>query len=61
MRRERVTHDESGYLSNGDIEMLRFSADGSGPALGLLLLHVDAEREFAYVAGAETSIELAHM
>ena len=39
--------------------MMRF-AGGDRPALRLLLLHDDAEREFAYTAGAEKSIELAH-
>jgi phosphoserine phosphatase len=40
--------------SNGDIPMLEW-ADG----LRLLVLHDDAEREFDYVAGAETSLERA--
>jgi phosphoglycolate phosphatase-like HAD superfamily hydrolase len=40
--------------SNGDIEMLEFTA-----GLRLLLLHDDADREFAYVAGAEKALELA--
>ena len=44
--------------SNGDIQMLRFTG-GERPALRLLLLHDDAEREFAYTAGAEKSLELA--
>ena len=44
--------------SNGDIQMLQF-AGGDRPALRLLLLHDDAEREFAYTAGAEKSLELA--
>jgi hypothetical protein len=30
-----------------------------GPALRLLVLHDNDEREFAYTAGAETSLELA--
>jgi phosphoglycolate phosphatase-like HAD superfamily hydrolase len=45
--------------SNGDIEMLRYAGGPSRPALRLLLLHDDAEREFAYVAGAERSLSLA--
>ncbi|GLP74068.1 haloacid dehalogenase [Mycobacterium antarcticum] len=40
--------------SNGDIEMLEFTA-----GLRLLLLHDDADREFAYVAGAERALECA--
>jgi phosphoglycolate phosphatase-like HAD superfamily hydrolase len=47
-----------GGNSNGDIQMLQF-AGGDRPALRLLLLHDDAEREFAYTAGAEKSLELA--
>ena len=39
--------------ANGDIEMLQFAGGPSKPALRLLLLHDDAEREFDYVAGAE--------
>ena len=39
--------------SNGDIEMLEFSQHAAKPDLGLLILHDDADREFAYVAGAE--------
>jgi phosphoglycolate phosphatase-like HAD superfamily hydrolase len=45
--------------SNGDIEMLRFASGRSRPALRLLLLHDDAEREFAYVTGAERALSLA--
>lgn len=45
--------------SNGDIEMLRYTESGPGPALSLLLRHDDAEREFAYDAGAEKSVQLA--
>ena len=45
--------------SNGDIEMLQYAAAGARPSLQLLLLHDDAEREFAYVAGAEKALELA--
>ena len=44
--------------SNGDIEMLQF-AGGTRLALRLLLLHDDEEREFAYTAGAERSLDLA--
>jgi hypothetical protein len=45
--------------SNGDIPMLRFAAGRSRPALRLLVLHDDDEREFAYTAGAETALEQA--
>ena len=45
--------------SNGDIPMLRYAGGKDRPALRLLVLHDDEEREFAYTAGAETSLELA--
>jgi len=45
--------------SNGDIEMLDFAQHANRPFLRLLVLHDDAEREFAYTAGAETSLERA--
>ena len=45
--------------SNGDIEMLRFAEHPSRPSLSLLVYHDDAEREFAYDAGAERSLEIA--
>jgi phosphoglycolate phosphatase-like HAD superfamily hydrolase len=48
----------AGGNSNGDIQMLRY-AGGARPALRLLVLHDDAEREFAYTAGAERSLEEA--
>jgi phosphoserine phosphatase len=44
--------------SNGDIPMLRF-AGGPNPALRLLLLHDDADREFDYVSGAEVALQRA--
>jgi phosphoserine phosphatase len=44
--------------SNGDVPMLRF-AGGPNPALRLLVLHDDAEREFDYTEGAETALERA--
>jgi haloacid dehalogenase-like hydrolase len=49
----------AGGNSNGDIPMLRYAGGASRPGLRLLVLHDDAEREFAYSAGAETSLELA--
>jgi phosphoserine phosphatase len=45
--------------SNGDIPMLAFAGGPARPALRLLVLHDDAEREFAYVSGAERSLERA--
>jgi hypothetical protein len=49
----------AGGNSNGDIQMLRYAGGPSRPALRLLVLHDDAEREFDYVAGAEKSLEQA--
>jgi phosphoserine phosphatase len=48
----------AGGNSNGDVPMLQF-AGGPRPALRLLVLHDDAEREFDYVTGSETALELA--
>ncbi len=45
--------------SNGDIPMLQYAGGPSLPALRLLILHDDAEREFDYVAGAEDALEQA--
>ncbi|MFI7166803.1 HAD family hydrolase [Rhodococcus erythropolis] len=45
--------------SNGDIPMLQFSEQPNRPALRLLLLHDDSDREFDYVAGAEQALKLA--
>ena len=45
--------------SNGDIPMLRYAGGKGRPALQLLVLHDDAEREFDYTAGAEASLEEA--
>jgi phosphoserine phosphatase len=45
--------------SNGDIPMLQFAGGPGRPALRLLLLHDDKEREFDYTAGAERSLERA--
>uniref|UniRef100_A0A5Q5BPB4 Putative nonspecific acid phosphatase n=2 Tax=unclassified Mycobacterium TaxID=2642494 RepID=A0A5Q5BPB4_MYCSS len=44
--------------SNGDDEMLQYSGRPGAAALRLLILHDDADREFAYTAGAERA--LAH-
>ena len=45
--------------SNGDVQMLEFTQHGDKPSLRLLVLHDDAEREFAYTAGAEHALERA--
>jgi hypothetical protein len=45
--------------SNGDIPMLEFAGGASRPALRLLVLHDDADREFDYVAGAQQALDRA--
>jgi phosphoserine phosphatase len=45
--------------SNGDVPMLHFAGGPSGPALRLLLLHDDPDREFDYTAGAEEALDQA--
>lgn len=45
--------------SNGDLPMLAFAGGDGRPALRLLLLHDDADREFAYTAGAEQALDTA--
>ena len=45
--------------SNGDIEMLDFARHDDKPTLRLLVLHDDAEREFAYTKGSERALERA--
>jgi len=49
----------AGGNSNGDIPMLRYAGGRARPALRLLVLHDDPEREFDYTAGAEQSLEQA--
>jgi FMN phosphatase YigB (HAD superfamily) len=49
----------AGGNANGDVPMLQFAGGPSRPALRLLVLHDDAEREFDYTAGAETALERA--
>jgi phosphoserine phosphatase len=49
----------AGGNSNGDIPMLRYAGGPSRPALRLLVLHDDAEREFDYHRGAERALEQA--
>ena len=45
--------------SNGDVPMLAYAGTDALPALRLLLLHDDGEREFHYVAGAEQALDIA--
>jgi phosphoglycolate phosphatase-like HAD superfamily hydrolase len=45
--------------TNGDIPMLDFSCHPDKSSLRLLVLHDDAEREFAYTAGSEQALERA--
>jgi phosphoglycolate phosphatase-like HAD superfamily hydrolase len=45
--------------SNGDIEMLQFTAASPGPSMSMLVLHDDADREFDYTAGAERALAQA--
>ena len=45
--------------TNGDDEMLMFSGTPTTPSLRIVVLHDDAEREFAYTAGAERILEHA--
>ncbi|HEY7421542.1 MAG TPA: HAD family hydrolase [Gaiellaceae bacterium] len=49
----------AGGNSNGDIPMLRYAGGKDRPALRILVLHDDADREFDYTAGAEDSLETA--
>jgi phosphoserine phosphatase len=49
----------AGGNSNGDVPMLRYAGGKGRPALRLLVLHDDDEREFAYTAGAESSLQTA--
>jgi len=45
--------------SDGDLAMLKYTSDGSGPSLVLLINHDDADREFGYNEGAERVLALA--
>jgi len=45
--------------TNGDVPMLDFAQHADRPFMRLLVLHDDAEREFAYTAGAEQALERA--
>jgi 3-dehydroquinate synthase class II len=42
-----------------DIPMMRFARAGGREALRLLVLHDDADREFAYTTGAEDAVDRA--
>ncbi|GCB54755.1 haloacid dehalogenase [Rhodococcus erythropolis] len=45
--------------SNGDLPMLQFAEHPNIPALRLLVLHDDLEREFDYVDGAEHALNVS--
>ena len=45
--------------SDGDIDMLHFTADQNKPSLALLMHHDDDEREFAYENGALDALQMA--
>jgi phosphoserine phosphatase len=45
--------------SNGDIPMLNYAGGPGRPALRMLVLHDDPDREFDYTGGAEKSLERA--
>jgi phosphoserine phosphatase len=49
----------AGGNSNGDVPMLEFTYRSDRPTLRLLLLHDDAQREFAYTSGAEEALARA--
>jgi phosphoglycolate phosphatase-like HAD superfamily hydrolase len=49
----------AGGNSNGDLAMLDFAQHEGRPSLRLLVLHDDAEREFAYTSGAEKALAQA--
>ena len=50
----------AGGNSNGDLPMLDFTRHEDKPSLRLLVLHDDAEREFAYTSGAEKALSEAN-
>jgi hypothetical protein len=50
----------AGGNSNGDLPMLDFARHQDRPSLRLLVLHDDAEREFAYTSGAEQAMKRAN-
>lgn len=44
--------------SNGDLHMMKFAGGETLPALRLLVVHDDVEREFDYIAGAEKALDV---
>lgn len=50
----------AGGNSNGDLPMLDFAQQGGRPSLRLLVLHDDADREFAYTSGADKALAEAN-
>jgi phosphoserine phosphatase len=48
-----------GGNSDGDVAMLAYAQEQHSRFLGLLVHHDDADREYAYDAGAETALQLA--
>ncbi|MFQ4144009.1 HAD family hydrolase [Chlorogloeopsis sp. ULAP02] len=49
----------AGGKSNGDIQMLEYVSSSSRPSFSMLIKHDDDEREIAYTAGAEKSLDEA--
>lgn len=49
----------AGGNSNGDVPMLQYAHRPDRPGLRLLVLHDDPDREFAYVAGSESALDMA--
>ncbi|MGH3174706.1 MAG: hypothetical protein ACRDPF_12695 [Streptosporangiaceae bacterium] len=49
----------AGGNSNGDVPMMRFARTGGREALRLLVLHDDADREFASTTGAADALDRA--
>ena len=45
--------------SDGDLQMLEYTADGKQPYLNLLIVHDDAEREYAYLSGTDAVMAAA--
>ncbi|MBP8291249.1 MAG: DPP IV N-terminal domain-containing protein [Caldilineaceae bacterium] len=45
--------------SDGDIEMLQYTGGDAGPFLNLVIVHDDAEREYAYTTGADDLMSAA--
>jgi phosphoglycolate phosphatase-like HAD superfamily hydrolase len=45
--------------SNGDLPMMAFAGGSTLPALRLLVVHDDTDREFEYISGAENVIQMA--